>query len=289
MVAPASCAGRRRQTPWQGIGRGRVDHERSCFWKHGPGAWEIKRRGGERVTTLSRKQANLKDPDACAAAIKKSAPGAVINAAAFTAVDAAESQADTAQLVNGKAPGAMANACAGLDIPFVHLSTDYVFSGEGERSWQAHDTPAPVNTYRKTKLAGERGVVAAGGRHVVLRTSWVFAAHGQNFVASMLRLSQDRERLGVVSDQVGGPTPAADIADACLSIAAGLAEDGGKAGIYHLSGAPDVSWMDFAQEIFRQKRRKIKLNAIPTSAYPTPAARPLNSRLDCESTRKVFR
>ena len=258
------------------------------FGSTGQVAWEIKRRGGERVTTLSRKQANLENPDACAAAIKKSAPGAVINAAAFTAVDAAESQADTAQLVNGKAPGAMANACAGLDIPFVHLSTDYVFSGEGERSWQAHDTPAPVNTYGKTKLAGERGVVAAGGRHVVLRTSWVFAAHGQNFVASMLRLSQDRERLGVVSDQVGGPTPAADIADACLAIAAGLAEDGGKAGIYHLSGAPDVSWMDFAQEIFRQKRRKIKLNAIPTSAYPTPAARPLNSRLDCESTRKVF-
>ena len=258
------------------------------FGSTGQVAWEIKRRGGERVTTLSRKQANLENPDACAAAIKKSAPGAVINAAAFTAVDAAESQADTAQLVNGKAPGAMAKACAGLDIPFVHLSTDYVFSGEGERSWQAHDTPAPVNTYGKTKLAGERGVVAAGGRHVVLRTSWVFAAHGQNFVASMLRLSQDRERLGVVSDQVGGPTPAADIADACLAIAAGLAEDGGKAGIYHLSGAPDVSWMDFAQEIFRQKRRKIKLNAIPTSAYPTPAARPLNSRLDCESTRKVF-
>ena len=258
------------------------------FGSTGQVAWEIKRRGGERVTTLSRKQANLEDPDACAAAIKKSAPGAVINAAAFTAVDAAESQADTAQLVNGKAPGAMAKACAGLDIPFVHLSTDYVFSGEGKRSWQAHDTPAPVNTYGKTKLAGERGVVAAGGRHVVLRTSWVFAAHGQNFVASMLRLSQDRERLGVVSDQIGGPTPAADIADACLAIAAGLAEDGGKAGIYHLSGAPDVSWMDFAQEIFRQKRRKIKLNAIPTSAYPTPAARPLNSRLDCESTRKVF-
>ena len=258
------------------------------FGSTGQVAWEIKRRGGERVTTLSRKQANLENPDACAAAIKKSAPGAVINAAAFTAVDAAESQADTAQLVNGKAPGAMAKACAGLDIPFVHLSTDYVFSGEGKRSWQAHDTPAPVNTYGKTKLAGERGVVAAGGRHVVLRTSWVFADHGQNFVASMLRLSQDRERLGVVSDQVGGPTPAADIADACLAIAAGLAEDGGKAGIYHLSGAPDVSWMDFAQEIFRQKRRKIKLNAIPTSAYPTPAARPLNSRLDCESTRKVF-
>ena len=258
------------------------------FGSTGQVAWEIKRRGGERVTTLSRKQANLENPDACAATIKNSAPGAVINAAAFTAVDAAEAQADTAQLVNGKAPGAMAKACAGLDIPFVHLSTDYVFSGEGERSWQAHDTPAPVNTYGKTKLAGERGVVAAGGRHVVLRTSWVFAAHGQNFVASMLRLSQDRERLGVVSDQVGGPTPAADIADACLSIAAGLAEDGGKAGIYHLSGAPDVSWMDFAQEIFRQKRRKIKLNAIPTSAYPTPAARPLNSRLDCESTRKVF-
>ena len=258
------------------------------FGSTGQVAWEIKRRGGERVTTLSRKQANLENPDACAAAIKKSAPGAVINAAAFTAVDAAESQADTAQLVNGKAPGAMAKACAGLDIPFVHLSTDYVFSGEGERSWQAHDTPAPVNTYGKTKLAGERGVVAAGGRHVVLRTSWVFAAHGRNFVASMLRLSQDRERLGVVSDQVGGPTPAADIADACLAIAAGLAEDGDRAGIYHLSGAPDVSWMDFAQEIFKQKRRKIKLNAIPTSAYPTPAVRPLNSRLDCESTRKVF-
>ena len=258
------------------------------FGSTGQVAWEIKRRGGERVTTLSRKQANLENPDACAAAIKKSAPGAVINAAAFTAVDAAESQADTAQLVNGKAPGAMAKACAGLDIPFVHLSTDYVFSGEGERSWRAHDTPAPVNTYGKTKLAGECGVVAAGGRHVVLRTSWVFAARGQNFVASMLRLSQDRERLGVVSDQVGGPTPAADIADACLAIAAGLAEDGDRAGIYHLSGAPDVSWMDFAQEIFRQKRRKIKLNAIPTSAYPTPAARPLNSRLDCESTRKVF-
>ena len=219
------------------------------------------------------------------------APGAVINAAAYTGVDRAEEEEALASVINGTAPAAMAQACAALGIPFVHISTDYVFAGDGTRPWRPDDATAPLGTYGRTKLAGEDGVRAAGGVHAILRTSWVFSAHGNNFVRTMLRLSESRDALSIVADQIGGPTPASAIAAAYLTIAEQLGDDASKRGTYHFSdfsGAPDVSWSDFAAEIFAQAGRKVALTPIPTSAYPTPAKRPLNSRLDCGKTQEVF-
>ncbi len=237
---------------------------------------------------LSRAEADLADPEACAAAIAARAPGAVINAAAYTAVDRAEAEEALATIVNGAAPAAMARECARLGIPFVHVSTDYVFDGAGARPRAPGDAPAPLNAYGRSKLAGEEGVRAAGGAHVILRTAWVFSAHGTNFVTAMLRLAAERERLRVVADQTGGPTPAAALAAACIEIAAQLLRDPGKSGTHHFSGAPEVSWAAFAREIFRLSGRRVCVEDIPTAGYPTPARRPLNARLDCSATEAVF-
>jgi dTDP-4-dehydrorhamnose reductase len=240
------------------------------------------------VTALGRSHADLSDPVACAAAIRAHAPRAVINAAAYTAVDRAEEEEALATTINGDAPGAMARACAELGIPFVHISTDYVFPGDSETPWQPGDATAPLGAYGRSKLCGEEGVRAAGGTHAILRTSWVVSAHGHNFVKTMLRLGAERDRLTIVADQVGGPTPARAIAAACLSIADQLVADPGKTGTYHFSGAPDTSWAGFAREIFAQAGLSCTVEDIPTSAYPTPAQRPLNSRLDCSATEATF-
>ena len=240
------------------------------------------------VVALARAEADLTDPSACAAAIRAHAPRAVINAAAYTAVDRAEEEEALASVINGAAPGAMAKACAALDIPFVHISTDYVFSGRGEAPWQPEERTAPINAYGRSKRAGERALADAGGRYAILRTSWVFSAHGANFVKTMLRLSESRDRLNIVADQIGGPTPARAIADACMNIAMQIIEDKEKSGIYHLSGTPDTSWCAFAEEIFRRARRDVAVTPIETRDYPTPATRPLNSRLNCQSLEQVF-
>ncbi|MFW8637144.1 dTDP-4-dehydrorhamnose reductase [Cribrihabitans pelagius] len=242
----------------------------------------------EGVTCLGRDQADLSDPEACAAAIRARAPAAVINAAAYTAVDKAEEEEALATVINGEAPGAMARACAELDIPFVTVSTDYVFGGSGAVPWQPGDAASPVNAYGRSKLRGEALTCAAGGAYAVLRTSWVVSAHGHNFVKTMLRLGRERERLSIVADQVGAPTPARDIAAACLEMARQLGADPRKAGIYHLAGAPETSWAGFAREIFARAGVDCAVEDIPTSAYPTPAARPLNSRLDCTALETVF-
>lgn len=249
------------------------------FGETGQVARELARHPG--VTCLGRAAADLEDPTACAAAIRAARPKAVINAAAYTAVDRAEAEETLAMVVNGDSPGAMARACAGLGIPFVSISTDYVFDGSGARPWAETDAPAPLNAYGRTKLAGERAVAAAGGVHAILRTSWVFSAHGQNFVKTMLRLGAEREQLSIVADQIGGPTPAAAIAAACRNIAETLCTEPDKSGIYHFSGAPDTSWARFACETFAQAGIGCAITEIPTADYPTPAARPLNSRLDC--------
>ncbi|WP_127902090.1 dTDP-4-dehydrorhamnose reductase [Solirhodobacter olei] len=257
------------------------------FGRTGQVARELARRAPA-ARFLGREAADLADPAACAAAIAKAAPEAVINAAAWTAVDKAEAEDAAAQVVNGEAPGAMARACAGLGIPFLHVSTDYVFDGSGDRPWQPDDPTGPLGAYGRTKLAGEDAVRAASGPHAILRTSWVFSAHGANFVKTMLRLAETREALNVVGDQVGGPTPAGDIAAALLAMAAQLAADPGKSGTYHFAGAPDVSWADFAREIFAQAHRPVAVTDIPTAAYPTPAKRPANSRLDCTTLATTF-
>ena len=242
----------------------------------------------DNVTCLGRDQADLSHPAACAAAIRQAQPQAVINAAAYTAVDKAESEEALATVINGAAPGAMAAACAEAAIPFVTVSTDYVFDGSGEAPWQPGEATAPLNAYGRSKLAGEDAVRAAGGTYAVLRTSWVVSCHGNNFVKTMLRLGKDRGRLSIVADQIGAPTPARDIAAACLEIARQLQQDPGKSGTYHFAGAPQTSWAGFAREIFARAGVDCAVEDIPTAVYPAPAARPLNSRLDCAALETVF-
>ena len=257
------------------------------FGKTGQVATELSRLAPDAVF-LGRDQADLTDPKACADAIRNHAPKVVINAAAYTAVDRAEEEEDLAHQVNAIAPAAMAHACAELDIPFVHISTDYVFDGTGTEPHAVSDPVAPQNAYGRSKLAGEQAIAQAGGTFAILRTSWVFSAHGANFVKTMLRLSESRDALNIVDDQIGGPTAAADIAAACLTIADKLQADSTAAGIYHFSGAPDASWKDFAEAIFELAGRQVSVSGIATADYPTPAVRPLNSRLDCTETETVF-
>ncbi|EET48493.1 dTDP-4-dehydrorhamnose reductase [Thalassobium sp. R2A62] len=261
------------------------------FGKTGQVATELRQRAG--TNCLGRADADLSDPAACAATIRAHHPTAVINAAAFTAVDQAEAEEPLAHVINAEAPSAMALACAELGIPFLHISTDYVFDGSGTAPWNPSDATSPQNAYGRTKLAGEVAVRAAGGTHAILRTSWVFSAHGANFVKTMLRLSETRDALNVVHDQIGGPTPAADIADALLIMARAMIEGatdatGGTASTYHYAGNPATSWENFASEIFGTAGRPVSVTGIPTADYPTPAARPLNSRLDCASLQADF-
>lgn len=240
------------------------------------------------VVALGRDQCDIDDMAAIEATIRAHNPVAVINAAAYTAVDQAEKEVPLALRINGDAPAAMARACALLDIPFVHISTDYVFDGSGDRPWSPDDSPAPLNAYGHSKLAGEDGICAAGGRYAILRTSWIFSRHGNNFAKTMVQLAEQRSDLSVVTDQIGGPTPAVAVAKACLTIANQLANDPGKSGTYHFSGAPDVSWFEFAQAIFARSGHDITVYPILSSEYPVAAPRPLNSRLDCKTTMQVF-
>jgi dTDP-4-dehydrorhamnose reductase len=256
------------------------------FGKTGQVARELQARAP--VVAIGRDEADLSDPSACEAAVTAFSPSAVINAAAYTGVDKAEEDEELATIVNGRAPTAIARACKRLDIPFVQISSDYVFDGSGNQLWRPSDPPNPINAYGRSKLVGENGLTEAGGRFAVLRTSWVFSSRGHNFLKTMVRLSETRAELQVVNDQFGGPTPAAAIAEACLTIAQTLQWDAGKAGIYHFSGAPDVSWADFARVIMAAVGKDVSIKGIPTSEYPTPAARPLNSRLDCSSTIETF-
>lgn len=231
------------------------------------------------VTALGRDRADLSDPQGCAAVIADLKPHVVINAAAYTGVDRAEEDEALAQVVNAAAPGAMAGACAHLDIPFLHISTDYVFDGSGTQPWQETDPVAPKNAYGRTKLAGEEAVRASGARHIILRCSWVFSAQGANFVKTMLRLSETRQSLSVVEDQIGGPTPAAGIAATLVALTEPM-QAGAAGGTYHYAGEPHTSWAGFAREIFSRAGRDVTVTGIPSSDYPTPATRPLNSRLD---------
>ena len=256
------------------------------FGKTGQVATELQ--SHKDVIAIGRDQADLSVPATCTEAIRRYKPRAVINAAAYTAVDKAESEEHLANTINGDAPGAMASACADLNIPLVHISTDYVFDGSGTTPWSVTDTPNPKNTYGRSKLKGEQAIKASGSAYAILRTSWVISAHGNNFVKTMRRLSKTRDRITVVDDQIGGPTCARDIAQTCLSIAEQLIQDQRKSGIYHYSGQPNVSWCQFANAIFEQMDCKTIASPIPTTEYPTPASRPLNSRLDCEATLATF-
>jgi dTDP-4-dehydrorhamnose reductase len=259
------------------------------FGQTGQVAAELARRLPAGVTAdfLGRDRADLMDPAACAAAVMAAEADAVINAAAWTAVDRAETEEPAATVVNGDAPGAMARAAAARGLPFLHISTDYVFDGAGTTPFTPDHPTAPLGAYGRSKRAGEVAVRAAAGPHLILRTSWVVSAHGTNFVKTMLRLGAERPALRVLADQIGGLTPAAAIADALLTCARAMAA-GAPGGTHHFSGTPDASWADIARAIMARAHLPCAIEDIPSSAYPTPARRPANSRMDCTALQTAF-
>ena len=235
--------------------------------------------------------ADFDRPDSLAALVQRVAPAIVVNAAAYTAVDKAEDDVDAAFRTNAEAPGVLARACALRDIPFVHYSTDYVFDGQGSRPYREDDPTAPLGVYGASKLAGEDAIRAAGGRHLILRTAWVYGQHGHNFMKTMLRLGAERDELRVVADQVGTPTPAALIADVTTELL-GLRD--APSGTFHLTPRGDTSWHGFAEAIFEEALalglipRAPKVIPIATSDYPTRARRPGYSRLDIGRLEQVL-
>lgn len=235
-----------------------------------------------------RAEADLTDPGPVAARIKELRPSAIINASAYTAVDRAETDVVAARMLNATAPGVVAQAAADLRVPFLHVSTDYVFDGTGDAPRAEDAATAPLGVYGQTKLEGERQVAAAGGQWAVLRTSWVFSPDGANFVKTMLRLGAERDAITVVADQIGGPTEAGSIAAALLTMARRMQDDPARSGLYHFAGAPDTNWAGFAREIFRRAGLACRVQDIPASDYPTPARRPANSRLDCSRIAQDF-
>lgn len=246
--------------------------------------------GGFDARPLTRAEVDLTDPAAIARLIAASDAGIVVNAAAYTAVDKAEDERDLAFAVNATAPGAMAEACAAGRIPLLHVSTDYVFDGSGDAPWRETDPVAPLGVYGASKLAGERAVAGAGAEAVILRTAWVFSAHGGNFVKTMLRAGQGRDEMRVVADQFGGPTPAHAIADALWTIAAALRDGRAAPGLFHFAGAPATSWADFAEAVFARTGWPAvpRVTRIATADWPTPAARPANSVLDCSAIAAAY-
>lgn len=238
------------------------------------------------IFPLHRSDADLASIGAAAAALRRLRPDAVINAAAWTAVDKAEIETGAARRINALAVGEIADACKEIGARLIHISTDYVFSGEPALAPLDEDARTdPVNVYGATKLQGEKLARGANPDTIIVRTSWVYSAHGVNFVKTMLRLSQSKPEIDVVADQIGGPTPASAIAAACLAIAA---RRDGPAGLYHFQGAPAASWADVAKAVFAAGRRETKVNAIPTSRYPTPAKRPLSTVLNCSKIRRDY-
>lgn len=257
------------------------------FGQTGQVAQALARSVPEGVTArfLARDMADLMHPMSCANAVQNC--DLVINAAAWTAVDLAETQEADAHIINAASPNAIARACAALGVPMIHMSTDYVFDGAGDTPFSPDHPTAPLGAYGRSKLAGEMALRGSGARHVILRTSWVFSAHGSNFLRTMLRLGGARESINVVADQIGGPTPASAIAKAIWQISAALIK-GHSGGTYHFAGTPDVSWADFARAIMQAANLPCTIADIPTSAYPTPARRPANSRLDCSTLLHDF-
>jgi dTDP-4-dehydrorhamnose reductase len=250
---------------------------------------------GWRIVSISRAAVDITYADQVARAIAAHEPTCVVNAAAYTAVDKAESERDAAFRINETGAGIVAQAASDALVPVIHLSTDYVFDGQASRPWREDDPVAPLGVYGASKAAGEAAVREAARRHVILRTSWVFGADGNNFVKTMLRLGAERPALKIVADQIGRPTSAHDLADAILAIAAKQAagvSSGSLYGLFHFANHGAVNWFDFAREIFAMAAKRggpsPELTAIPTSDYPTPAKRPAYSVLDCDKLARLY-
>jgi len=245
-----------------------------------------------RIAGVDRAEVDITRQEAVADALRQERPDIVINAAAYTAVDRAESEPDVAWAVNAAGPGHLAVGCETAGIPLVHISTDYVFDGRKEAPYREDDPVNPLGVYGRSKEAGDRAVREGLPEHVIVRTAWVYSAQGHNFVSTMLRLAADRPVLRVVADQIGSPTSAADAAAAIATIVQRLAAGDRNWGTYNFAGAGAVSWHGFAEVIFELaspwRGAPPRVDAITTAEYPTPAQRPANSVLDCRLIREVF-
>ena len=242
---------------------------------------------------LDRSQLDLSNPEAIRIALRELQPQMIINAAAYTAVDAAESDEATAFQINAEAPRVIAEESERLGAALIHYSTDYVFDGGKQGAWLEDDVTAPLSVYGRSKLAGEQAIADVGGTHLILRTSWVYGLHGKNFLLTMLKLAETRDELAIVDDQMGAPTWAVTIADATAAIIRDAGEPAQLAalsGVYHLCAGGHTSWFSFAQAIFSHTsvQRKPKLRPITTAEYPTPAKRPSNSMLNTDKFRHTF-
>jgi dTDP-4-dehydrorhamnose reductase len=278
------------------------------FGKGGQVGWELQRSLsvlGE-VVALDRHGADglcgdLSDLDGLARTVRAVQPQVIVNAAAHTAVDKAESEPELARTLNALAPGVLAREAADTRAWLVHYSTDYVFDGSGSAPWQEGDAPAPLSVYGHTKLEGEQLIQASGCRHLIFRTSWVYAARGGNFAKTMLRLAKERERLSVIDDQIGAPTGADLLADATAHALRHVLphlrrNDLTPSGIYHLAASGETSWHGYARFVLQQAQAAGlalragpgQVDAVPTTSYPTPARRPLNSRLDTRLFQNTF-
>ena len=272
------------------------------FGKGGQVGWELQRSLSVlgHVTALDFDSqdhcGDFSNPDGIVQAVRALRPDVIVNAAAHTAVDKAESEPELAQLLNATTPGVLAEEAARLNAWLVHYSTDYVFDGSGSRPWVETDRPAPLSVYGRTKWEGEQRIQQSGAKHLILRTSWVYAARGGNFAKTMLRLAQERERLTVIDDQWGAPTGADLLADVTAHAIRHLQARPQDGGLYHCVAAGETNWNLYAKEVLAQvalAQPAIKLKAtevapVPTSAFPTPAARPHNSRLDTARLRNTF-
>ena len=272
------------------------------FGKNGQVGWELQRSLaplGELIAldTGSREMCgDFTDPDGLIQTIRAVAPDVIVNAAAYTAVDKAESEPELARTVNALAPDVLAREAKLGNAWLIHYSTDYVFDGSGNRPWRETDATAPLNVYGATKLEGEQLILQSGCKHLIFRTSWVYGARGGNFAKTMLRLAQERDALKVIDDQIGAPTGADMLADVTAHAIRAARQRPELSGLYHLVAAGETSWHDYARFVLEFARRagialKVgpeAIEAVPTSAFPTPASRPHNSRLDTHKLQQTF-
>jgi dTDP-4-dehydrorhamnose reductase len=269
--------------------------------KNGQVGWELQRALASfgQVVAMDSKELDLADPDAIRRTVRNIAPDIIINPAAYTAVDKAESDATLAMAVNGIAPGILAEESLRLGALLIHYSTDYVFDGSKPAPYTEDDVPNPQSVYGRTKLAGEQAICASGCKHLIFRTSWVYGVHGGNFVKTILRLAKERNELRIVADQFGAPTWARDLAQATASALCfwqNADRDDDLGGLYHLTAAGRTNWHQYAEEIVRLARefdpalaaRQLSIQAITTQEYPVPAKRPANSVLSCNKIRDAF-
>lgn len=260
--------------------QGQVGHALMCLAQGSP----------VEVISLTRTQLDITDPRSIQTSIGQVKPDVLINAAAYTAVDKAESDQPAAWRVNETGPENLAQACKQAGIPLIHISTDYVYSGEQTQPYTESDPTDPLSVYGASKLAGDEAIVSILDEHIILRTSWVFGRHGNNFVKTMLRLGKDRDELGIIDDQHGGPTAAEDIAETILELCESIQAGKAAWGLYHYSGQPATTWYGFASAIFDRAKSMgfdlgVKLKAITTQDYPTPAKRPKSTILDCNKIK----